>query len=68
MFHIIIALILKKTNFMKLPNSKQIGNKLCQNIDKMFYAIAIAEKSIHTKEIDKLKSLVREKWLDVDEI
>lgn len=53
---------------MKLPNSKQIGNKLYQNLGKVFYAVAIADKSIHPKEIDRLKSLVREKWLDIDEI
>ncbi|MGB5818968.1 MAG: hypothetical protein WBG90_05745 [Saonia sp.] len=34
----------------------------------LFYAVAMADKSIHVKELETLKRLVRERWLDVDTI
>ncbi|CAH8282364.1 hypothetical protein EV196_105252 [Mariniflexile fucanivorans] len=37
-----------------------------QNIGKLFYAIAAADKKVHPTELSKLKGLVKEKWLDVD--
>lgn len=51
-----------------MTNSKKIGNEIYQNLGRIFYAVAISDKRIHNKEIDILKKLIREKWLDVDEI
>lgn len=53
---------------MTLSHKKEIGNKLYQNIGKIFYAVAIADKTIHAKEVEILNNLVQKKWLDVDEI
>lgn len=48
--------------------SQLIGNEFYQNLGKLFYAIAMADSSIHVKEIDKLKSFIRKYWLEVDDI
>ena len=38
-----------------------------QNLGKLFYALAIADKTIHPEEIEQLHKLVQEHWLDLDE-
>ncbi|WP_273568530.1 hypothetical protein [Maribacter halichondriae] len=48
--------------------SEKIGNELYQNLGKLFYSVAMADESVHTKEIDKLRSFIRKYWLDVDAI
>ncbi len=48
--------------------SQLIGNEFYQNLGKLFYAIAMADRNIHVKEIDKLKSFIRKYWLEVDDI
>ncbi len=48
--------------------SEKIGNELYQNLGKLFYAVAMADESVHTKEVDKLRSFIRTYWLDVDEV
>nr|WP_299345396.1 hypothetical protein [Allomuricauda sp.] len=48
--------------------SQIIGNEFYQSLGKLFYAIACADKSVHVKELDKLKSFIRKYWLDVDEM
>ncbi len=45
-----------------------IGKQLYQHLGKLFFAVAIADKSVHTKEIDKLRSFIRKYWLDVDAV
>ncbi len=49
-----------------MTNSQIIGHQLYQNLGKLFYSIANADHSVHIKELDRLKEVVREKWLDVD--
>ena len=44
------------------------GKLFYQNLGKLFYAVAEADHSVHTKEIDRLKEAVRENWLQVDDI
>lgn len=51
-----------------MTNSEKIGHQLYQNLGKLFYSIAIADDSIHIKELDRLKEVVREKWLEVDSL
>ncbi len=48
--------------------SEKVACELYQNLGKLFYAVAMADKSVHTREIDKLRSFIRKYWLDVDEV
>tara|TARA_R110000868_G_scaffold126481_4_gene333573 strand:- start:13210 stop:13614 length:405 start_codon:yes stop_codon:yes gene_type:complete len=49
-------------------NSQKVGIELYENLGKLFYAVAMADGMVHIKELDKLKELVREDWLEVDTI
>ncbi|MCJ7468536.1 MAG: hypothetical protein MUO53_17795 [Maribacter sp.] len=49
-------------------SSQKIGNEIYQNLGKLFYALAMADKKIHPKEVEKLKAYVRNYWLPVDEV
>ncbi|NHF59713.1 hypothetical protein FK220_010195 [Flavobacteriaceae bacterium TP-CH-4] len=51
-----------------MANTEIIGKEFYENLGKLFYAVAMADKSIHTKEIDKLRTFIRKYWLDVDEV
>ncbi|MDF0709188.1 hypothetical protein [Flagellimonas okinawensis] len=51
-----------------LESKKELGNKLYQNLGKLFYAIAMADHSVHMKEMEKLNEVVKDHWLDVDDI
>ena len=53
---------------MKQSYSNIIGNMFYQKVGRLFFAVAMADGSVHVKEMDKLKSLVREKWLPLDDI
>lgn len=48
--------------------SEKIGNELYQNLGKLFYAIAMADKKVVPEEVEKLKDDVRKYWLSVDDI
>jgi hypothetical protein len=45
-----------------------MGNELYQNLGKLFYAMAMADHSVHMNEMEKLNEVVREQWLEVDDI
>ena len=51
-----------------LDLNKKQGKEFYQNLGKLFYAVAMADHSIHVNEIERLKEVVRDHWLDVDEI
>ncbi|MGW9685769.1 hypothetical protein [Flagellimonas sp. 2504JD1-5] len=51
-----------------MKQSQIVGNELYQSLGKLFYYIAMADKSIRVEEIDKLKAFIRKYWLDVDTI
>ncbi len=51
-----------------MSNPQKVGIELYENLGKLFYAVAMADGSVHIKELDKLKEIVRESWLDVDDI
>ncbi|WP_394973047.1 hypothetical protein [uncultured Croceitalea sp.] len=53
---------------MRTSYSNTVGNKFYQKIGNLFFAISMADGSVHTKEIDKLKAMVREKWIPLDDI
>lgn len=51
-----------------LDLEKKQGKEFYQNLGKLFYAVAMADHSIHVNEIERLKEVVRNHWLDVDDI
>ncbi|MCK0159243.1 hypothetical protein [Allomuricauda sp. F6463D] len=51
-----------------LESKKKLRNELYQNLGKLFYAVAMADHSIHIKEMEKLNEVVRNHWLDVDKV
>ncbi|NDV44743.1 hypothetical protein [Flagellimonas sediminis] len=51
-----------------MGKSKKQGNELYQNLGKLFYAVAMADHSIHVKELEKLNELVHDIWLDMDTV
>lgn len=53
---------------MKRSYSNAVGNVFYQKIGKLFFAVAMADGAIHVKEIDRLKDIVRDKWLPLDDI
>lgn len=51
-----------------VESKKKLGNELYQNLGKLFYAVAMADHSVHMNEMEKLNEVVRDSWLDVDDI
>ncbi|GAA4884387.1 hypothetical protein GCM10023311_03480 [Flaviramulus aquimarinus] len=49
-----------------MKTKKKMTLKFYQNLGKLFYAIALADKHVHDIEFDKLKALIKQQWLDVD--
>nr|WP_297782882.1 hypothetical protein [uncultured Allomuricauda sp.] len=47
-------------------NSEKIGNEFYQNLGKLFYAVAMADKNVRPKEVERLREYVRQHWLEVD--
>lgn len=50
-----------------MKNTPKTMNGLYENLGKLFYAMAIADGSVHAKEWDKVKEIVKEDWLYVDD-
>ncbi|MBO6534163.1 MAG: hypothetical protein JJ885_13500 [Muricauda sp.] len=49
-------------------NSEKIGNEFYQSLGKLFYFVAMADRTVRPIEIKRLRNYVRQYWLDVDEI
>ena len=49
-----------------MKTEKKMTLKFYQNLGKLFYAIAAADKLVHKIEFDKLKEIVKKQWLSVD--
>lgn len=49
-----------------MKTKKKMTIKFYQNLGKLFYAIAAADKQVREIEFNKLKKLVKKQWLDVD--
>lgn len=49
-------------------SKKKLGNEFYQNLGKLFYAVTMADHSVHMKELEKLNEVVRDHWLNVDDI
>ncbi|WP_293295564.1 hypothetical protein [Allomuricauda sp.] len=51
-----------------MTHRTKMGNELYQNLGKLFYAMAMADHSVHMNEMEKFNEVVREQWLEVDDI
>ncbi|WP_222983868.1 hypothetical protein [Flagellimonas meishanensis] len=49
-----------------MRNSEKIGNEFYQNLGKLFYAVAMADKQVRPSEVERLRKYVRQHWLEVD--
>lgn len=47
--------------------SKKLNIRFYQNVAILFYAIAATDKVVRREEFNKLKEIVKSKWLTVDE-
>ncbi len=50
-----------------MKNTQKTMNELYEHLGKLFYAIAISDGSVHVKEWDKVKEIVKADWLYVDD-
>lgn len=50
-----------------MEHQRKTMNGLYRNLGKLFYAIAICDGSIHVKEWDEVREMVKEDWLYVDD-
>lgn len=48
--------------------SEEIGNQFYQQLGKLFYVMAMADKVVRPDEVSKLREDIRKYWLDVDEV
>ena len=47
---------------------KDKGNELYQNLGKLFYSVAMADKKVSLIEIQRLKEDVKKYWLPLDDV
>lgn len=52
---------------MKNTLDRELHQKFYQNMGRLFYAIAAADGIVRKEELDSLKGIVREEWLDLDD-
>lgn len=52
---------------MKKTLTRELHQKFYQNLGRVFYAIAAADGIVRKEEVDSLKRIVREEWLDLDD-
>jgi len=52
---------------MKNTLDRELHQKFYQNLGRLFYAIAAADGIVRKEELDSLKGIVREEWLDLDD-
>lgn len=51
---------------MNAELSDQNLNEFYQSLGNIFYAVAASDRAVSNKEFKELKTIVKEKWLDVD--
>lgn len=52
----------------RMTTKKKMTLKFYRNLGKLFYAIAATDGTVRPIEIEKLKTFVKEHWLDIDDI
>ncbi len=50
-----------------MKNTAKTMKELYQSLGKLFYAIAMSDGSVHANEWDKVKEIVKDDWLYVDD-
>lgn len=50
-----------------MVQSDEIKKELYQNLGKLFYAVAMADKNVRPIEVEKLRESIKEHWLELDE-
>lgn len=50
-----------------MTTTQEIIVQFSQNLGKLFFAIAAADKTVEPAEMDKLKALVHDKWIHLEE-
>jgi hypothetical protein len=50
-----------------MKNTPEVMNHLYQNLGKLFFAVAAADKKISDREIESLKKHVTNYWMDLGE-
>ena len=53
---------------MQQSFSNKVANTFYQKIGKLFFSVAMADGSVRSEEIDRLKQIVRNTWLPHDDI
>jgi len=51
-----------------MTSKKKMTLQFYRNLGKLFYAIAATDGTVKPIEIEKLKTFVKEHWLDIDDI
>lgn len=51
-----------------MVTKKKMTIQFYQNLGKLFYAIAAIDGNVNPVEFDKLKKVVNEQWLDLDDL
>lgn len=51
-----------------MKNSEIVGNRFYQELGKLFYAIAFADRQVRPKEVEALQKDIETYWLQVDDI
>ncbi|SIR29429.1 hypothetical protein [Maribacter ulvicola] len=50
-----------------MENTAKTMNGLYENLGKLFYAVAISDGTVHNNEWEKVKELVKQDWLYLDD-
>lgn len=51
-----------------MVTKKKMTIPFYQNLGKLFYAIAVIDGNVNPVEVDKLKKVVKEQWLVIDDL
>lgn len=50
-----------------MKHSAQTMEKLYQELGRLFYAVSACDKKIRKEEVEALKKVIREKWVNLDD-
>ncbi|MBC2840269.1 hypothetical protein [Robiginitalea sp. SC105] len=51
-----------------MKHTQKLGTERYENLGKLFFAVAMADGRVDPAEVTKLRKIVRERWLPVDDI
>jgi len=53
---------------MNIMLKSDLQQKFYQNLGRLFYAIAAADRIVRKEEVESVKQIVRKQWLQLDEV